>query len=394
MIIFFLLFFLVQLYVDIIVVVGAIIEEEGSSRVVLHPPGYFDHLFDLDRLDDDPNIKRQFATMDSEGRDSSSGPSNVMFYDIGTTTDDEGTKETIRLRHAHITSFLPYTFRDRIRTGVSDDSFALLLAIHQFNNKQITNVISSNDDVMTSVYDSCNIRLTTTIYDSKLSPTETTRLLSDVLSDKIIEEYQEQPRFPLPVAVIGPYESQSTTPAAIISGVNEIIHLSHHASSMEFNNKNQFPIFGRTVPSSFEDAQITIQYLQTLNVDHVGIIYVNDDSGVSFHKAFRDVAAFSEPRIRTRSFPISTNYITFIRDDISFNPKQLGQEMTTALASLKETGVRYIVAVINEESYDLLMHKASLQGIVGKDYFWLFPFLMNREVFQANARYPKGNLFF
>ena len=56
-----------------------------------------------------------------------------------------------------------------------------------------------------------------------------------------------------------------------------------------------------TVPSSSSDASAVISYLQYLEVEYVGVIFVTDAFGSSFQKSLQDAAGEVVPPIRTDS---------------------------------------------------------------------------------------------
>lgn len=335
------------------------------------------------------------------------GQCNVVEFKVRDETDPKQ-DNTTTLYLADITALLPYTIRhyhtnacptcnvhpdDSIsRPGVTDDAAALLLAVTHFNQGMTPNVLGSLKPDVQKKYEGCNVKLTTELFDTGYSPIQSTRLLSDVLDRPHTEE--TAPIEPLPAAVLGAFRSASTSPTAILSGVSDLPQLSYRSSSTNFDNKEQYPYFGRTVPSSSSDASAVVSYLQYLEVEYVGVIFVTDAFGSSFQKSLQDAAGEVVPPIRTDS--VSFGYLMDLdpRDNVMADDggdsDNKDDEVRNAVAGLASTGYRYFVALVGEEHYDRIMREASRQGLTGPEYVWIFAGGVDRKVWQNLARYQEG----
>ena len=334
------------------------------------------------------------------------GACNIVEFTVQNETDPTQNTKTLYL--ADITALLPFTIRhhhsnicptcmdhpdDSIsRPGVTDDAAALLLAVTHFNQGLTPNILGSLKPDVQRKYEGCNVKLTTQLFDTGYSPIQSTRLLSDVLDRPHTEE--TAPSEPLPAAVLGAFRSASTSPTAILSGVSDLPQLSYRSSSTDFDNKEQYPYFGRTVPSSSSDASAVISYLQYLGVEYVGVIFVTDAFGSSFQKSLQDAAGEVVPPIRTDSvsfgYRMDLDPHDNVMTDDGTDSGNKDDEVRNAVAGLASTGYRYFVALVGEEHYDRIMREASRQGLTGPEYVWIFVGGVDRKVWQNLARYQEG----
>jgi len=266
-------------------------------------------------------------------------------------------------RLADISAFLPFSDGQAMRANVESEAIASLLAIYHFNNPDKNPILNSEE------LKGCNVRLTTEFLDTQFSPINSTRKFTDIL----LREHSMLT--PLPTSVVGAYRSATTSPLAILTGVNEIPQVSYASTSTDFEVKEQYPLFGRTIPSTIGEAQVAVKYFQDLGASHVGILFVTDAYGSALQKAFQDAAADSE---------ITTASVAF-----SYSASPDGVEIPNAVASLAGTKLRYIYAICFDSHYDPIMTAAYKQKLTGKDFLWVFPGL-DKGGFQNNAVYPPG----
>ncbi len=231
----------------------------------------------------------------------------------------------------------------RLRPTVENEAIASLLAIYHFNNPETSPILNAQE------LEGCNVRLTTEFFDTQFSPINSTRRFTDVLLRNHSLDN------PLPAAVVGAYRSATTSPLAILTGVNNIPQVSYASTSTDFDVKEQYPYFGRTVPSTLGEARVAVKYFQDLGASHVGILFVTDAYGSALQKAFQDAAAEVE---------IITSSVAF-----SYSASANGVEIENAVSSLANTSFRYFYA--------------------GKDFLWIFPGL-DQGGFQSFAKFPLG----
>jgi len=196
------------------------------------------------------NLRNQTGIFDS------SDLSRSRIFQV--TTSDA---KTYRL--AEVKTFLPFSDGIHLRPGVFDDSFAALLAMHHFNNIGSSPILNDED------FQNCNVRMTMELLDTQFSPIETTRTFTGILQ-KSSSTIQDPPV----AAVVGAYRSAVTSPLAILTGVNDIPQVSYASTAVDFDVKEQFPMFGRTITSSVGEAAAALQYFQKMGSTHVAILFV------------------------------------------------------------------------------------------------------------------------
>jgi hypothetical protein len=204
------------------------------------PPDYFD------RLRHNPNTTYTAYTANDTN-------SNLLWVH-NHNHQNNNNNESSSYRLADITTFLPFSSNGVARYGVHNDAAVCLLAARHFNTQ-------AEDR-------ECNIRLTLELWDTAFSPIESTRVFTQIL--------QRQPTLaaPLPAAVVGAYRSATTSPLAILTGVNDIPQVSATSTATDFDVKEQFPRFGRTITSSQEEARVALELFQSWNASHIGVLFV------------------------------------------------------------------------------------------------------------------------
>jgi len=269
------------------------------------------------------------------------------------------TKEEILM--ADIKSFLPFSFNATTANPVLiNDGFCVLLAIDHFNNVEKSPILTSQD-----LAGCQTLKLTMELFDTHLSPILTTRTFTSVL------QRAASLAVPPPAGVIGAFRSAVTSPLAILTGVNGIPQISAASTSVDFDVKSQFPLFGRTCTNSVGEATVAIRYFQQIGSGEVAILFITDSYGSALQKAFQDAA--NAANISTVSVPFS------------FSISQ--KEATQAVQSLINAQYRHVYAILYENQYDIIMGTAIDMGAAGVDYFYLFPGL---DIFNMATPPPAG----
>jgi hypothetical protein len=255
-------------------------------------------------------------------------------------------------RMAHLTTILPFSSNNRVRSRVFNDAAAVLLAIHHFNHKETSPILHD------FALQGCNVRLTTKLFDSQMNPIVGTSIIMEQVLRNGERKYNDNPP---PAAIIGAYRSAVTLPMAIISGANEVPQISAMSTSTELEDAEQYPYFSRTCPSTEGEGKVVVDYLEFIGtqfnkeIRHVGILFVTDAYGASLQKAFQDYAADRD--IATVSIPFG-----YSNED----------EIPKAVELLKKTQFRYFYVICFDDHYLTIMKAASEQGITGDGFFWIF----------------------
>ena len=277
-------------------------------------------------------------------------------------SDDGG--NTFRL--AQITVFLPFSDGSSLREAVEDDLAASLMGIHHFNNPELSPHLNEED------LKDCNIKLTAEFFDTEYSPIDSTRLFTDILQREhtLVE--------PAPAGVIGAYRSAVTSPLAILTGVNDIPQISYASTSTDFDVKEQYPLFGRTIQSSTGEAQVALELFKSLKASHVGVLFVTDAFGSALQKAFQDAASEAD---------IVTDSVAF-----SYSADPNGTEIRNAVTSLAQTNFRFFYVIAFENHYASIMKSAHEQKLIGDDFLWIFDGL-DSATFHREAVHEPGEFF-
>ena len=269
-------------------------------------------------------------------------------------------------RLAQITAFLPFSDGFVLRDGIENDAAAVVLAVYHFNNREIPPFLEVKD------LSQCNIMFTSEIFDTQYSPINSTRLFTGIL------QRENSLDSPIPAGVIGAYRSAVTSPLAILTGVNNIPQISYASTSTDFDVKEQYPIFGRTVMSTTGEAQSAVDYFHTvLKATHVAVLFVTDAWGSALQKSFQNAAS---------QYGIITDSVAF-----SYSADPNGIEIRNAVVSLKSTQFNFFFVIAFELHYESIMKAAYEQNLIGDDKMWLFG-SVDPSSFQRQLEYPPGKL--
>uniref|UniRef100_A0A7S4K0L5 G-protein coupled receptors family 3 profile domain-containing protein n=1 Tax=Odontella aurita TaxID=265563 RepID=A0A7S4K0L5_9STRA len=240
-----------------------------------------------------------------------------------------------------------------------------LLALRHFN-EGVGDVIPE----IAQVSRWCDIKFTMEFFDTRQSPIAASRAYINDIHTKLVErkgpaanatsDAHPARRRPYPTALIGAPRSAVSAPLAILSGVHHLPQVSYASTSTVFNNKDQFPLFGRLIPSAYGDANAAVSYLsQRLGVTHLGVLFVRDQYGSTYAQMLQDAAKASP-------LPIKIGVLSSFAFDSS--PRGI----SAAVKRLADSGLRYFFGVIFGVHASVVLSEAHRQGIVGPGYFWIF----------------------
>lgn len=209
---------------------------------------------------------------------------NSSIYQVTLISNNETNEETT-YRLAEVKSFIAFTKDGSNVYGAQNEAFAVLLAMYHFNNmvpiqhhplleNQIFNSagVDDNSATVSSNYthlSSCNIKLTIELLDSTYSPTIATQTIASVL------ERTESILVPQATVVVSSSPTTVTLPLAILTGINDVPLMSATATSTGFDDKEQFPMFGRTVTNADGIAAMSLEFFHSvIRSSHVAILFV------------------------------------------------------------------------------------------------------------------------
>jgi hypothetical protein len=146
---------------------------------------------------------------------------------------------------------------------------------------------------------------------------------------------------------------------SIVTGVLGYPQISGASTSVDLDDSSRSPLFGRTVPSDEGNSVPIIIYMhEVLKLDHLAIIYQNDDYGNAFVRDLLRAAEEYAPNMLIQQIPLDEG-------DASIE---------TAIASFKATGYRFVFCIaFTRETLDALMTEAYNNDVAGNGkHTWIF----------------------
>jgi len=219
-----------------------------------------------------------------------------------------------------------------------------------------------------------NLRFTTEFVDTTLNrPFEAALKLFKLLNrrGKSAECTEGNVVETVPSGIIGAPRSSLTDSLAILGGASDLVTISHASSSAEFSHENEYPLFGRTIPSVEVDATMVVSFFkEELNATHLGVLYVNDPYGISYANSIRKAAGNGGITVK----------------QIALLENASREDATSSLMKLEQTRIRYIIGIFNQQTLNIAMPLANEMNLTGDDYFWMFTdsFFGIRLTLQAN----------
>ena len=156
---------------------------------------------------------------------------------------------------------------------------ASLLAAHHFNTGD-GSVVREVEDINNK----CPVRITVDFHDLEGN----TRSAVDVLTSQVLTGR----RTPT-TAIFGGLYSSTSIPMATLSGVYGVPQACPACTSTELDNANQYPLFGRILPSDAGTARAIVSFASQRNSEandeelrFVGVLYKNDAFGTGESKMY------------------------------------------------------------------------------------------------------------
>lgn len=273
-------------------------------------------------------------------------PNTTWSREAGSNLDLLSTGPDIAI--CHIYNLHPFTYGDYVAVQFQyDDAAAMALAIEHLN--------TGNGRLVPEVEglsDRCKIRFTIEYADTQYTPSVAVNHVVNVTS-----------RIPglerLPCAFVGAYRSAESIPTSMLTGMWNYPQISGASTSADLDDKNQYPLFGRTIPSDHGNAVPIIQFMyEALGIKHLAVLNVNDAYGNSFVEGLRMAAEKYAPDLKIHQAPVDDGMAA----------------IRTALSSIKETQYRYIFAIVfTQEVHDDVLSEAYAMGLAGTGkHQWLF----------------------
>lgn len=254
----------------------------------------------------------------------------------------------------HLDTFLPFTTGDkRAFQDHFEGASAIALAAHHLNVGD-GSIVPQVQGLNTR----CPIRFTVQFADTEYSGRVALEHVVNVTNAANTDSNDPQRRR-MPCAFIGADRSSVSIPTSILTSLRNYPQISGGSTSAELDDRDQFPLFGRTIPSDHGNAVPIIQFMRrTLGITHLAVINVNDAYGNSFVQGLRLAAEVHAPDMKIHQSTVDDSVAS----------------MRSALRSVKETQYRYVFAVVfTAETHDTLLLEAYKMELAGTGkHQWLF----------------------
>jgi len=256
--------------------------------------------------------------------------------------------------------FMPYTYVEdgkrysMTRLGVTEGSLGVFLAAHHLNTGDGSVVAE-----VEGLPDRCNVRFAVENMDSERNPRPAV--------DRMIDLLGRVPGVdPLPCALLGNGRTDVSMATSVLSGLQGYPQISPLTSGAPLDDKSQFPLFGRVIPSSDGVAVPTVLWFdRVLGVSHLAVLNFNDSYGNAYVSALQRAVQDYAPRMVLKTINIPR---TAEADDI-----------VQAISIARETKFRYFFTTIGDK-YEQVLEEAYRQGIAGTgQHQWIFA----KNVFEA-----------
>ena len=275
---------------------------------------------------------------------------------------DADADDTKNIGICNLIHFMPYTYVDDIdgqrksmaRLGVTEGSLGVFLAAHHLNAGD-----GSIVPEVAGLPDRCNVRFAVENLDSERNQRPAVDRMIDLLGRRPGVDR-------LPCALLGNGRSDVSMATSVLSGLAGYPQISPLTSGSPLDDKSQYPLFGRVIPSSDGVAVPTILWFdRVLKVKHLAVINFNDSYGNAYVSALQRAVQEYAPHMVLKAI----NIPRFAEAD----------DIVQAISIAKETKFRYFFTTIGDK-YEEVMEEAYRQGIAGTGkHNWIFA----KNVFEA-----------
>ncbi|KAL7566109.1 hypothetical protein ACA910_003883 [Epithemia clementina (nom. ined.)] len=228
---------------------------------------------------------------------------------------------------------------------------AVALAAHHLNVGDGSLIPEVGD-----LHNSCPIRFTVSLMDTQANTGVALSHVADVTTELSPSEMSQHGQ---PCAFIGATYSRVSVASSMLTGRRGYPQVSPSSTSADLDDKDQHPLFARTIPSDHANAiPVVLFFRDVLKLQHLAIININDTYGSSFVQGMLLAAKKEAPDMQIQSFAIANN------------PTSINE----AILGAKATQYTYFWCVVYEiQTHDLIMKMATSAGIAGTGiHNWFF----------------------
>mmetsp|Transcript_18477 Transcript_18477/g.39971 ORF Transcript_18477/g.39971 Transcript_18477/m.39971 type:complete len:910 (+) Transcript_18477:305-3034(+) len=181
----------------------------------------------------------------------------------------------------------------------------------------------------------------------------------------------------VPCAILSATRSSISIATSVISSLRGFPEISALSTSTVLDNKEQYKLFGRTLPNDDGTSIPLLAKLNSWNVNHIAILHMNDAYGNAFADDIRVAAQTDAPGLSIVSVPIKRD-----ADNTT---------ISNAIQQLKASQCTYFFGIIFPTNLvDRVMTEAYNQGVAGTgSHTWLFSDSLGSTV--TSRSFPVGS---
>jgi ABC-type branched-subunit amino acid transport system substrate-binding protein len=179
---------------------------------------------------------------------------------------------------------------------------------------------------------------------------------------------------PLP-PTLSPTTTNSTLQTISFLGkLDKVVVTSGDSTSDELDEVHNYPYFTRTVPPDSAVSYAAVEFLDSLNFQNIGVLYVNDPYGRTFKDGV--VAAAGKLGIHVSTAPFEFN---------SGSSVSVNRAIDTLIADSGNT-VNAFICVTVIDDWDLIIAKAIEEKIMGGDNVWVYTDGLSSKYFEQRGK--------
>lgn len=179
-----------------------------------------------------------------------------------------------------------------------------------------------------------------------------------------------------PTTILGASRSSISMPTAMISGLRDVPQISPVSTSSALDDKEQYKLFGRTIPNDDGTSIPALAKLNEWGVNHLAVLYIDDSYGNAFMKGLVSAAQQAATNLQIQT--------------VNIVPDPDAEAIQSAVQQLAETQYTYFFGILFDSHIDQIMTEAYNQGIAGTGiHNWIFSDSMGSYL--ADRQYEAGS---
>lgn len=316
--------------------------------------------------------------------------------------------------HCELVGLLP--FGSDLNRLSHESALAIELAIRHLNEGDGT-LVSELDGLSNS----CPITFSASFFDTRRSqshafsvideltttspinptmlPSNSTTLVANSQfssSQDVVSETTSLKSAALPCAFVGAIDSQISETVALVTGLRGFPQISSGSTSSSLSNKNDYPLFGRTIPDDAFSAEAFVRLLhENMGVRHLFVIYESHPYTRSIISSIRDAIVKLKWEPGSGMDDSEEKKVMYVQDKILESDDNMVSEnqLRESIHELKTSEYRFVVALTTRRrTTDALMQIAYDNEVAGTpdgNYRWWF--FESLEDILVDRKFPKNS---